>query len=251
MFRAVPTTVELRWELLLFGLAVGRVSEAASHAEAAYRVDPLRPPNVTAYGIALHALGETASALRLFEDAVARWPDDPNVLAQAAWAAASSGDMACADRLLAHHRPERYSAAGRAVTERAFFAAQAYRHPGSGVLEQTRLRVLQDVAAGRPRFSLLALWANLGGDLEEIYDAVTPASLALLCAPDGCLTPLDGLAHLFLPVNARVRQSPRFIGLCRALGLVDYWLTTDRWPDCGAEVASHYDLVGAARRHQA
>jgi hypothetical protein len=154
--------------------------------------------------------------------------------------------MTRVDRLLVHHRPERYSAAARASTDRALFMAQAYRHPGPEALERTRERVRQDVRERHPRFSLVALWANLGGDLNAIYDMVTPTVVARLRAPDGRLGLLDGLAHLFLPVNARLRRTPRFIELCRALGLVDYWAATDRWPDCVSDVAPVYDFVQTA-----
>jgi hypothetical protein len=82
------------------------------------------------------------------------------------------------------------------------------------------------------------LAANLGADLDRLYDAVPLDALRGFSAPAGRLALLDGLLHLFLPVNARLRQSPRFVDLCRALGLVDYWRASARWPDCIDEVAS-------------
>ena len=39
-----------------------------------------------------------------------------------------------------------------------------------------------------------------------------------------------------------MRRDPRFVELCARLGLVDYWLTTQRWPDCVDEVAPYYDF---------
>lgn len=56
----------------------------------------------------------------------------------------------------------------------------------------------------------------------------------------GRLALLDGLAHLFLPANRRLQETPRFVELCRALGLVDYWTTTARWPDCAGELEERY-----------
>jgi hypothetical protein len=79
-----------------------------------------------------------------------------------------------------------------------------------------------------------------------IYDAVTPAVAAQLRAPNRRLGLLDGLAHLFLPVNAQLRQTPRFLELCRALGLADYWTATGYWPDCVSEVAPVYDFAQTA-----
>jgi TolB-like protein/tetratricopeptide (TPR) repeat protein len=244
----LPTNGEVRWALFQLGLATGRVRDAAAHAEVAYRVDALRPPNVTAYGVALYAMGDTAAALSLLEDAVERWPDDASVLALAAWAATSAGNTTLADRLLRHYRPERYSAAARASTERAFVMAESYRHAGAATTARVMDRLRADVEAGRPRFSLMALAANLGVDLDRLYDAVLLEALRGLGAPDGRVGLLDGLSHLFLPMNARLRQSPRFVDLCRALGLVDYWLATETWPDCVSEVAATYDFVELAAK---
>ncbi len=246
--RAVPRNGEVQWALFQFRMTVGRIREAATHAEAAYRVDPLRAPNVTACGVVLDATGATGLALRLMDDAVARWPDDPTVLALATWAAATAGDLPRANRLLVHHRPERYTEAALASTDRALFMADSYRRSTTEVLERTRDRVLQDVQSGLPRFSLVAHWANMGGDLDTIFAAIPSAVLAPLGAMSGRLGLLDGLAHLFLPVNARLRQSPRFVEFCRALGLIEYWEASGHWPDCATEVAPYYDFIEETRR---
>jgi hypothetical protein len=41
-------------------------------------------------------------------------------------------------------------------------------------------------------------------------------------------------------------RNPRFIDLCRRLGLCDYWLDTGRWPDCAGHLP--YDFKGEAAR---
>ena len=38
----------------------------------------------------------------------------------------------------------------------------------------------------------------------------------------------------------------RFVGLCAKLGPCDYWVKSDRWPDCVDLVA--YDFKAEARR---
>ena len=38
------------------------------------------------------------------------------------------------------------------------------------------------------------------------------------------------------------RRDPRFVELCARCGLVEYWLTTQQWPDCVDEVAPYYDF---------
>jgi hypothetical protein len=41
---------------------------------------------------------------------------------------------------------------------------------------------------------------------------------------------------LFPKAYARLRSDPRFVKVCARLGLVEYWLETQHWPDCEAEV---------------
>lgn len=186
---AAPTNGEIHWALVQLLLGLGRLDAAATHAELAHRVDPLRPPNVMAYALSLHSAGQAALALDLFEDAVARWPDDPSVLAIAAWAAATAGAMERVDRLLVHYQPDRYSTAARSTTSRAFLAIEAYRRPGSNACDRLVERFHQDVAEGRPRFSVMAACANLGADVDALYGAIPPASLQRLHRPDGTARP--------------------------------------------------------------
>ena len=48
--------------------------------------------------------------------------------------------------------------------------------------------------------------------------------------------------------GGELMRDVRFIGLCAKLGLVDYWVKTDHWPDCAEVVAPHYDFTAEARR---
>jgi hypothetical protein len=51
---------------------------------------------------------------------------------------------------------------------------------------------------------------------------------------------------IFGLTNADMRDDPRFVQLCGALGLCDYWVKTDRWPDCAE--AAPYDFKAECRR---
>ena len=43
-------------------------------------------------------------------------------------------------------------------------------------------------------------------------------------------------------------EDPRFVGLCARLGLVDYWVSTDRWPDCADTGVVAYDFKSVCQR---
>jgi DNA-binding winged helix-turn-helix (wHTH) protein/tetratricopeptide (TPR) repeat protein len=52
---------------------------------------------------------------------------------------------------------------------------------------------------------------------------------------------------LFYPEMRAFRRDPRFFPLAKQLGLVDYWISTDKWPDSCAEPDLPYDCRTAAR----
>jgi TolB-like protein len=59
------------------------------------------------------------------------------------------------------------------------------------------------------------------------------------------------LHELFRPYSRSVRADPRFMPFVARVGLVDYWLETDRWPDFCSTEALQYDCKEAALSAQA
>jgi hypothetical protein len=43
----------------------------------------------------------------------------------------------------------------------------------------------------------------------------------------------------------------RFVRLCARLGLVTYWIETDRWPDCADAPGLNYDFRAECRAQMA
>ncbi|WP_374573502.1 winged helix-turn-helix domain-containing protein [Phenylobacterium sp.] len=60
------------------------------------------------------------------------------------------------------------------------------------------------------------------GDVDAVFANIDPP-------PDG------GAVVFYYPEMRAVRADPRFWRLARRIGLVDYWIKTDRWPDFCAE----------------
>jgi hypothetical protein len=56
----------------------------------------------------------------------------------------------------------------------------------------------------------------------------------------------SGIRFLFVPQLRAVRADPRFMPLAAHLGLVDYWLDTEQWPDFCTEEKLPYDCKEAA-----
>jgi len=57
--------------------------------------------------------------------------------------------------------------------------------------------------------------------------------------------------HLFLPEMRSVRADSRFMPYAAGIGLVDYWLKTDHWPDFCSREKLPYDCKEAALAAQA
>jgi TolB-like protein len=244
---SAPEDGELNWSLYAHFLSVGRLGDSFAEAESAYRVDPLRPANLMAYANALFTSGRDAQALALMRHGLDRWPRDPIVFAISVWTAASAGEFAFVDQVMAKAPMQHLSRDAQGLVARAHFAIEALRFPSSDELSRAMTLLREEIVAGPPRLSLIGLCAMLGADLELLYDLVERANFEPWKRPEATLPPLDGLPHLFLRVNARLRQSPRFVELCGRLGLIDYWRETGVWPDCVPETAGTYDFMVLAQ----
>jgi hypothetical protein len=97
--------------------------------------------------------------------------------------------------------------------------------------------------------SLLVYSAHLGL-VEEVYQAAEKARLGPdgsdndIMGPDGYRTSL-----LFQAGMPEMRNDPRFVSLCARLGLVEYWMTTGKWPDCTDEVPYDFKAECAKVEH--
>jgi len=51
-----------------------------------------------------------------------------------------------------------------------------------------------------------------------------------------------------MALNGSMIRDPRFPRLCARLGLCDYWVSSERWPDCADEGVLPYDFKAEAHR---
>ena len=214
----------------------GRIREALAETELAFRLDTLDPMSINLLALARMAAGQVSAAIPLYEDLVARIPQMSFPISSLLRAHAFQADWAAVDRLLA-------VAATRPLREFQdtipfVRAKQSPEHLDAwrGAFEAHMSKT------GRVDVARLVYAAHLGL-VDDAYRATEvvrlgPAgSVEDIMGPDGYRT-----AILFQKNMPELRNDPRFPRLCARLGLVEFWLASDRWPDCAAETPYDFQL---------
>lgn len=207
----------------------GRIREALAETEQAFLLDALDPMSSNLLALARMAAGQVAEAIPLYEDLVARIPQMSFPISSLLRAHAFQEDWDAVDRLLA-------LAATRPLREFQDTVpfVRAKRSPEH--LDAWHGAFEAHIAkTGRVDVARLVYAAHLGL-VDDAYRAAEVVRLGPsggvedIMGPDGYRT-----AILFQTNMPELRNDPRFPRLCAKLGLVDFWLRTDRWPDCASE----------------
>ena len=79
---------------------------------------------------------------------------------------------------------------------------------------------------------------------DEAFDLTDRASFAYLFDTRKQPPRQDSITTgvIFFALNAEMMRDVRFVSFCAKLGLCDYWLSTERWPDCVEDLARYYDF---------
>jgi TolB-like protein len=231
---------ELHLFTALFRSRVGHLRAALDSSWRFYELDPLNPLAIVWLGACLMRRGELAETREVFERALAGDPsgDVVNLIITYAF----QKEPEAADRLMnsVQYRnlpePERtpvseFVAATRDPTARRRF------------VDAVREEVDQTGAIDLREFSLLAYFDAV----DEAYEFAARVRFR----PIGDGTELKGVRayqtwNLFGFWAERLRQDARFPALCARFGLVEYWTTTGKWPDCADEVP--YDFRAECSR---
>jgi tetratricopeptide (TPR) repeat protein len=216
----------------------GRLRESLEETERAYRLDTLDPMTCNLVALARMASGQVAQAVPVYEELVARIPEMSFPISSLLRAHAFQHDWAAVDRLLA-------LAAKRPLREfqDTIPFVRAKRDPTPEHIGAWRAAFEAHVAkTGGVDVARLVYAAHLGL-VDEAYRAADGARLGPSGTADDIMGP-DGYrtALLFQASMPELRNDRRFPRLCARLGLVEFWMTTGKWPDCAAEVPYDFEL---------
>ncbi len=228
------------WYLRNFGF----VRESLVEDEHNYLSDPLDPMSANVVALARMAAGRIEDAVPIYEDLIGRIPDMSFPVSSLLRAKAFLGDWAGVDELLelAKTRPLREFEEGLAFI-------RTKREPSPENIGHWRRGLEEHVSrTGWTDCSRLVYAAHLGL-VEEAYAIVEGVRLGPAGNNDGIMGPDSyRTSMLFQASMPELRKDPRFARLCARLGLVEFWMTTGKWPDCADEVP--YDFRAECEKAQ-
>ena len=87
------------------------------------------------------------------------------------------------------------------------------------------------------------------GRTNQVFEVLERASFNPVFDPAVQTPPTTAkLGSIFASSNIAMQRDVRFVSVCARLGLCDYWLATDRWPDSAEDGALPYDFKYECRR---
>jgi TolB-like protein len=210
----------------------GHVREGLAESERAYLSDPLDPMCANAVALARVAAGRIDEAVPVYEELLARIPEMSFPFTSLLRAKALLGDWNGLDELLelAKTRPLR-----EFVDTLAFVRTKRDPTP-ENIGNWQRNFATRVSKTGCADVSRLVYAAHLGL-VEKAFEIAETACLGPVGTGDDVMG-IDAYrtSMLFLVPMPELRNDRRFLRLCARLGLVEYWSTTGKWPDCVDEV---------------
>jgi hypothetical protein len=239
-------TVEAQFILNWHEECVGRVREAADHGLRCQEIDRLNWLSDVARGQTLWRCGRFLEGRAVMERAVANVPDDHHTTITLILACAHQGDWIAVDALIDPARLAKYSLREHTGVLRLI---EVMRNPTlenrQALVGAVRKRI---ESSGHADLAPAVTVAHLGF-VDEAFDMMEHAKIGPAGGPRDFLGVNAYRTHLLFPVAfPELRADPRFVKLCARLGLVEYWLETQKWPDC-AEVVP-YDFRAECEKYR-
>lgn len=224
-----PHNPEALNDMSVFCWSVGRFRDALRLAEQACELNPLMPSARLHVAQMRTYVGDYAGSVRMLAELHERWPNHAGILLSLLGFAATLGF------------PDAYNAA-KGDTEKfdgwqGFSMQQTKLYADaliSGVPEEKQARLAEYKAGlaktGTVPLNIVDSVASLGLT-EEAFELAEQASFDHIFLPEGD-RPSDIYPGVVMGRWSDLNKAPRFIALCQRLGLCDYWVQTNKWPDC-------------------
>ena len=225
---------------------VGRTREAVKIAARGVALDPLSHVANVGYAQSLWRSGEFEKGLVELARVVDNWPDDYHSLAALILAHAHARNWTAVDRLIDPARLVRHPMREhRGVIK----IIAVFRDPTPENRQGMLATITHSIDLTGHADTWVFLWLAEFDLVDEAYALLDRAKLGPSGGPKDTLGNNAYHTHLLFPAAyTKLRADRRFVKLCARLGLVEYWLSTQKWPDC-AEVVP-YDFRAECEKYR-
>ena len=241
--QASPDDPEIIMAAANLSARIGKFKNSLGYAQRAYDIDPMFP--VAGYYCAYlrEAQGDYEESRHLFDALIERFPQVEYIWSSALLGAASNDDGARVDKLVEQLR--RSGPVDRLT--KLVDTADAIRDKDSEFIERHHQRSARMLAnRGWVDLRLINTMHRLG-QYDQTFELAEQSSFEHIFQP-GARPPAGWSNESMLFSRSGTQPmvcDPRFVTLCTRLGLSDYWLSQDEWPDCADEGFLPYDFRAA------
>lgn len=231
--------------------SVGRISEAATALETASRLDPLGPAVEGLRASLTTTRGHVGTAIDIISAAWARWPDSAFTWYMMWITLCAAGKLDEAEALAAPGVPPR-----RGVSERDVDVLRNYVTVLRLAADERRSAceaMLSALAAAKGALPLSSCLIAAGvGCADRAIDVIEQAlDEGRSLRPDaheafGMARAQSALQLFVANCGEPIWKHRRFPSLAARLGLAQYWVESDKWPDCAMQV--DYDFKAACAK---
>ncbi len=241
-----PNDPEVLFAATNFFSEVGRIRDALDCAKQAHDLDPAYSWAAAAYACMLDAQGRRQESRPLWERFRVLWPEAEVIAWNAVSCAANYADWPWFDALV---KSVRQSGLYTPTVRGMVWFGHNLRNPDSNAIQAALDLAREQVArSGDASLELLTTLYRLGRR-DEIFDLIDRASFAYVFDPQRGRSGGVTVATIFSAMhNTPMMRDSRFPRLCDRLALIDYWVKSDRWPDCTDEGVLPYDFKAECRR---
>jgi TolB-like protein len=225
---------------------LGRNREARAIAQRAQVLDPLDDLAIAASCQSRWRAGEFEGGVADLQAAVQTNPDNHNNVATLILALAHQGDWDGVDRLL---DPERLALYPLREHRGVVMLVHILRDPTPANRQLMLDAITRGIdRSGHTEVMPFTTLAELGF-VDEAFALLDRAKLGPSGGPKDVMGGNAYRTHLLFPAAyTKLRADPRFVKLCARLGLVEYWLATQMWPDCAQTVP--YDFKAECEKYR-
>jgi adenylate cyclase len=221
--------------------SVGRIKDAAATLEIASRLDPLGPAVEGLRASLMTTRGHVGTALEIVSAAWARWPDSPFTWYMMWVTLCAAGKLDEAEALAAPGVPPRRGVTPHDVESLLRYVRLLRMSPAERRVACDAM--LSSLSAHTEALSLSSCLVAAGaGCADRAFDAIEQAiAQGRSLRPDshdgfGMARGQSALQLFVSNCGEPIWKHRRFPGLAARLGLAQYWVESNKWPDCAVEV---------------